>query len=336
MTHMHNNAGEDYTGLIGKDGDKLVLTPAMQEATVVASLQAFVHTVASGSADHAIQAFSGSTDLPELTKDVFNTTLQTPNFDLGWQEAFKGVPLRKGELSWEIATMNDPAEFVLTPEGAKCYMGSVSGEKVSAGIQKYSKGLELTWEIMEGRKLSAFIEKLEGTRAKLYGLWATIHYGLLATAAANNQLAWQVTTSTTVISQDIATLNEGAYQLTSGVKDSGYGDTANAELLLYISPKFKARMKAALAVSLDALAAGTKEAVVVNWPIKVIYTFNSQIATNTGVLVLPKNKIQNAVYLQELVLKNKSYESLSESRTYWTAFGAIVADNSQCYELSFA
>ncbi len=334
MTHMHNNAGENYMGLKDKDGNVLTLTPAMQEATVTASLQAFVHQVASGSADHAIQAFSGSTDLPELTKDVFNVTLATPNFDLGWQEAFKGVSLRKGELSWEIATMNDPAEFELTPEGAKCYMGSVSGDKVSAGIKKYSKGLELTWEIMEGRKLSAFIEKLEGTRAKLYGLWATIHYGLLAVAAANNQVAWVAGSST--IERDIATLNSGAGSLTEGVKDSGYGDTANAQLLLYVSPKLKGRMKAALAVSLNALASGTKNAINVDWPIKVIYTYNSQIPVNKGVLVLPKNKIQNAVYLQELVLKNKNYESLSESRTYWTAFGAIVADNSQCYELAFA
>lgn len=334
MSHMHNNFGEEYT-IKGKEGKEITLTPEEQEATVTVALQAFVHQVASGSQDQAIQAFSGSSDLPELTKDVFNVTLAQPNFDLGWARAFKGVKLRKGELDWEIATMSDPAEFELTPEGAKCRMGSVSGGKVTAGIQKYSKGLGLTWELMEGRKLSQFIEKLEGTRAKLYGLWSLIHYGLLATAAANNQVSWQGTATDTNLVRDIATLNKGAFDLAEANKDKGYGDMASPQLLLYISPKYRGRVNAALKASLEALTAGANNASPVDWTITPVYTFNSQIPANKAVLVLPGNKIQNAVYLREFNQKRKSIETLSEERSYWSAFGAIVADNDQCYELAF-
>lgn len=330
MAHRYEKPEENYTRLSG-----ISLNPKQQEEAITKSIQAFIHGVAAGEERKPIQAFSGSTDLPVLTKDVFNVTMQTNNFDLGWQQSFRGVRLMKGQLSWEIATVSDPAEFELTPEGAKCRIGSVSGSTVTASIQKYSKGLGITWEMMEGRKLYRFVEALEGTRDKLYGLWAKVHYGLLATAGAVNQVAWQA--GTNIIDRDIATLNLAAYTLANNTKDSGYGDTANATLLFYVNPSKKARINAALRASLEALvASGTGPGNSLSWNIIPVYTFNSQIPADKGILVLPGNKIQNSVYLQELGLKKQDIESLNEIRTYWTAFGAIIADNKQCVEVALA
>lgn len=315
---------------------KLNLKPVQVESAIQKSLQAFVHTVASGSEVKSIQDFSGSSDLPQLTKDVFNVTSQTPTFDLGWQAAFKGVTLKKGQLSWEIATVSEATEFELTPEGAKCKISSFSGSKIIADIQKYSRGLGTTWETIEGNKLYKFVDNLDSMRSKLYGLWSLVHYGLLATAAATNQVAWQGVGTDKTIDRDLATLNEGASQLTRGTKDSGYGDTAQAVLLLYIDPKFKSRIGAAMSVTLDALVNSGGNGTPLNWKIQPIYTYSAEIPVNKGLLVLPGNKIQNAVYLQEMSFKEKSIETLNEIRTYWTAFGAVVADNDQCFELAFA
>jgi hypothetical protein len=40
--------------------------------------------------------------------------------------------------------------------------------------------------------------------------------------------------------------------------------------------------------------------------------------------------------MRELGLSKQEIESLNELRTYWTAFGAVVADKDQVYELAFA
>lgn len=329
MIDMRENPEGDYKGFAKP------LNQKQKGKFVKKAIQAFMHNIANGTEKRSIQAFSGSTDLPKLTKDVFNVTIQTQNFDLSWQKAFRGVPLMKGQLEWEIATVSDATQFKLTPEGAKCFIGSVSGEKLIADVQKYSKGLGFTWEMMEGRKLWKFVETLESARDKLYGLWALIHYGLLATAAATNPVAWVAGTND--LDRDIKTINAGAALITTATKDSGYGDTAQAQLIMYVSPLLRDRMDAALkATRTELIVGGVKQAAPVSWPVEVLYTYNSQIPANKAVMVLPGHKIQNAVYMQEMSLEEKDIETLSKIRTYWTAFGAVVADNDQTAELAFS
>ncbi len=329
LFNIADNLREDEPKTL-KIGDK-EYTPKQQTKVFRKAIQAFIHKVASGTEKKAIQAFSGSTDVPKLTKDVFNVTGITPEYDLGWQKAFKGIRLMKGQLEWEIADVQDFSDFELTPEGAKCKIGSAGGSKVIAGIQKYSKGIGFTWEMMEGRKLYKFIEQLLGLRDKLYKLWADIHYGLLGIAAATNPIAWQAGTNN--IDRDIATINKCASTITSATKDKGYGDTAKARLVMYVSPVLRDRMDAALkATRQELIAGGGAQASPVSWLVDVEYTYNSNIPDDKFVMVLPGNKIQNAVYMQELGLSETSIETLSKINTYWSAFGAIVADNDQCAE----
>ena len=58
-------------------------SPKAQTKVFRKAIQAFIHKVATGVESKAIQAFSGSTDLPKLTKDVFNvTTYDMANLNL--------------------------------------------------------------------------------------------------------------------------------------------------------------------------------------------------------------------------------------------------------------
>lgn len=342
--HLRENEGQPFDGVDYKKLDGILRT----------SVQAFIHEPGQIALDRfgrmlpreqkmAIQAFSGSSDLPQLTKDVFDVTAKTPNFDLAWQQAFKGMSLRKGQLSWEIADVETGGTFELIPEGEKVKFESLSGSKATVDVKKYGYGLGVTWETMEGRKLYAFVDQMEQARAKLYTLWANVHYGLLATAAAGTAVAWQGIATDPVVDRDIATLNTGAYTIGEATKDSGYGDTANAGYLVYVSPKYRARMEAALEsvqANLNngrpAGAAGSVAGSALRWNVEVRYSFNGNIPADKAVMVLPGNKVQNAVYLRELGLSKQDIESLNELRTYWTAFGAAVGDNNQTALLSLS
>lgn len=155
-------------------------------------------------------------------------------------------------------------------------------------------------------------------------------------------VAWSGAATDPIIDRDIATINEGYLTVGEATKDKGYGDTANAPMLLYASPNLKARIMQALrATRADIIsgrrdgAAGSTAGQAVEYNVEPRFTWNAAIAANTALMVLPGNKIQNAVYLRELGLQERDIETLSEIRTYWTAYGAIVADTDQCAELSF-
>lgn len=332
VRHRATNPKESYTKF------KAPLTPDQQEAYISRSIQAFVHGVADVNTSGliSVQAFAGSSDLPTLTKDVFDVTPKMDNFDLAWQESFKGITLRKGQLSWDIADVEQSITFEEIPEGGKVKFGYFGGNIATPSVKKYGAGLAITWEIIEGNKLYAFAERLDITRAKLYGKWADVHYALLNAGAAAHTVAWQDTADHKQIDRDIATLNQGAYVIGNACKNKGHGDTANAPMILYISPLYKARINAALKAGQSEIIGSGGAGAMVNWPIEVRYTFNSNITAGKGLLVLPGHKIQNAVYLRELGLSRQDQDSLNELRTYWTAFGATVADTEQCAQLSFS
>jgi len=340
LLHMRGNPEEDYT-LDKKKG--IVLNRKEQAAVFHKAIQCFMQSVAiKDKNEKIIQAFTGSSDLPVLTKDVFNVTQAMPIFDTFWQESFKGVPLRKGQLEWEIADVSAGFTFDLIPEGGKVKFYGISGDKTSVKIAKYGMGIGITWEMIEGRKLYAFVDLMGQVRARLNNLWADTHYGLLATAALSAAIAWLGVTTDPIVERDIRTINSGYETIGNACKAKGYGDSANAPMILYASPLLKARiMQAFRATSSDIIrgrqvgAASSISGQVIEYNVAPRFTWNSNIPVNKALLVLPGNKIQNSVYLQELGLSERDIETLSELRTYWTAFGAIVADSDQTAELAF-
>lgn len=334
--NFHDPDGKENYPLKVKGKQEIMLNHREQGRAIVKSIQAFIHSGSvEVSKDVRIQAFTGSSDLPSLTKDVFNITQQVDNFDQLWALVFKGVPLKRGQLSWEIADVNSGQDFKLIPEGGKVEFFGITGSKVIIDVDKFGMGIGVTWETLEGRKLYLFWDQLMDVRAKMMGLWADVHYGLLATAGTSNPITFQAGTGT--LDRDIATLNKGAEELGETNKDKGFGDTANARLTLFASPKLRARLNQALRVtSADLARAGNQGQVTVDQNIDPRYTYNTQIPVDKALLVLPGQKIQNSVYLREKSFSKEQMESMSQVRTYWTAFGATVADTDQVFELSFS
>lgn len=341
VCHMQESPHEDYTFDRRKG---IVLNYKQQGYILQRSIQAFFQGVGVKEGEgKVIQAFSGSGDLPQLTKDVFNVVDQVPEYDIFWQNAFRGVPLRKGQLEWEIGDVTSGITFSLIPEGGRVKIFGISGTTTSVKIYKYGAGIGLSWEIIEGRKLYRFVELMEHVRSALYNLWADTHYGLIATAAASAVVAWQGAVGDPLLDRDAATINKGYETIGEACKDKGYGDTANMPMIMFAKPAMKSRLMAALRATSREMDAGRAVSVAgsagnspVIYPVNPYFTYSSQIANDTDVLmVLPRNKIQNSMYMQELALNERDIETLSELRTYWTAFGAVVGDSDQTAELNF-
>lgn len=336
--------GKDYKF---PNSDGRGMSPEEQSTFLRLSVNRFVfdHTqdVVSGNGNETVKlrAFSGSADLPQLTKDVFNVTQQTPEYDMGWAQVFRTIPLLQGQLNWEIASTGTGVTFRAIPEGNSVEIYSLKGEKKLASIQKYGTGFGVSWEMIEGRKLYQFVQALEDIRNKLYRLWADIHYGILVDAAKTTRKTATKydTIGSNELVKDINTLNAAYLKVAEVNKDSGYGMTSNTPMRLFVSPKLLPRINAALGASRSDLTRSSGTGVTVPFPIQVTGTWTDKIkyddTTEEGILVLPGNKIQNAVYMREMGFRSSDNLTLSDIQTYWSAFGAIVGDTNQVELVKF-
>jgi len=283
----------------------------------------------------AIQAFTGSTDLEKITTNVWNAFQETPNFDMFWQESFRAVPLRKGQLEWSIGNVVSGVVLQILEEGAKVQYNKITGTAQKGSVELYGSGLEMSWRTMEGRDLAGFYNAITDFRNKRMKEYADAHYALLALAALSETISWQ--TGTTVLDQDIKTINLGYQTIGNSSKDLGFGDTANVRMILYLSPLLKARVNSAFrATSSDVVRGQLGGQTLIDSNVDVRYTFNGAIPANKGLLVLPGNKIQNSVYMDEKSFERVNPDNLSWLKSSFTAFGAVVGETAQTAELSFA
>lgn len=339
--HAHNaaTASQNYRIRTGTDGAGVPtykVIPAHQKLKYAQRvINCFVHNIAKKSNDRVLQAFSGSSDLPKLTEDVFNVTNQVNNFDLNWQKAYKTVTLDRYSLSWEIYDLRNAVQFKQIQEGGKIDYTSISGSSQKANVFKYGAGTGITWEMVQGNKVLQFLSLMEQVRSELYGLWADVHYGLLALGAALNVIPWQGIAADTTLQRDIATINKGIIDQSEALKDRGYGDPTQFNYILYYDPALEPRIEAVFRQTTISNLVRTNE-YVIRRNIERIPSYNTAIPANGALLVVSGNKLQNAVKLSELALQKKDQDSLNELSAWWSAFGAVNADTKQTFQLDFA
>jgi hypothetical protein len=278
----------------------------------------------------AVQAFTGTSDIADIDTNVWNAFQEVPESDLGWQQAFRGVPLKKGQLRWSIGNVTAGTVWKELVEGEKVQYRGITGDKIYASVKKYGAGLSIDWETIEGKDLAAFYNELVDFKSSKNALYADIHYGLLATAAANEVIDYQLTATESILSRDIATLNLAYDTIGRACKDLGMGDTANAQMLVYAQPELRGRIDMAIAAtSSDVVASGDISGLILTARIKPVYTFNEAIVANKFTMVLPKNKIQNSVYMMEKSFPRINPDNLDWIKSAFTAFGGIVGENAQ-------
>lgn len=287
-----------------------------------------------------IQAIASvSTDFAKLVSDAFNVTIGAVAFDLGFQRAFRDVPLGQNQDSWDIYDVQNGLTFRLIPEGDRIQVDGISGSVVTAHVDYYGGALGWTDKMIRYRKVAAMLDMALIFRNRFWSNKADNHYLLLATAAATvgQTTTYQGLVADGQLRRDIATLNAAAYALANRCKDKGYGDTAAAQMVLYHNPRDKGRILSALAATTAQMQVALGAAVVVNWNITPVSTFNANILADHPILVLPGNKIQAAEDLPPTTyIAPKDPLTLNEVQAVWSIYGAVVADTDQCQRMNLS
>ncbi len=277
-----------------------------------------------------IQGFGVSTDFTKLPNNAFNLVMDTLNYDMGYEEAFKDVPLDMGTLEWTIYTGHNGITVHKVMEGGKLQVDEISGDHVNIECDYYGGALGFTDKMIRGRKVAAMIDRAEAFRNKLFTEKANVHYALIAAAAAGNITTYQGVAGDGELRRDIQTINQAAYTLTDRCKDKGYGDMANAGLIMYANPLRKNRILAAMAATTGNMAGVEGKAAQVNYTIKLIWTFNSALTNTNFILVVPKNKIQKSSAMAPTTYE-APLDVLTLNKVYatWEIYGAAIADTDQ-------
>lgn len=286
--------------------------------------------------DKKIQAVGVSTDFAVITKESFNVTIETDNFDLGWQAAFRQVPLGKNQDSWEIYNVSNSLTFYKVEEGQRIETAGMVGTTALASVDYYGGAMGWTDKMIRFRKVPAMIDMAGVFRNKFWANKADNHYALLATAAALRNVAYQGAAADGRTQRDILTINRAAFLLGDINKDKGYGDAANAPFILYANPNDEERIEGAFRVTSGQLAAARESGVsITGRRIKRVYTYNSNIVSGSPILVWPGQKNQRADAMAPTVY-NQEVDALTLNRVQavWAIYGAIVGDTNQCLTMT--
>lgn len=280
-----------------------------------------------------IQAVSVSTDFPIPLADEFNITMEEDNYDMGWEAAFKQVPLGQAQDFWEIHNVVNGITFRKVDEGGRVAQDTITGTRITAYVDYYGAALGWTDKMIRFRKIAQMVDQARAFRNKFWVDKGNNHYALIAAAAAGNVTAYQGVAGDIRVQRDVLTINSCAFTLGDVNKDKGYGDTATAPFLIYANPADEERIEAAFRVTTTALASGAQNGTSINTRNRIarIYTFNSQITSGSPLMVLPGNKNQKADAMQLTYYQiPKDPLTLNEGTAAWAIYGAIIADTDQC------
>lgn len=286
--------------------------------------------------EKAIQAVGVSTDFAILTKDSFNVSIESDNFDMGWEQAFRQVPLGKGQDSWELYNVSNSLTFYKVEEGQRLECAGFTGTKALASVDYYGGAIGWTDKMIRFRKVPAMIDMAGVFRNKFWTTKGNNHYALLATAAALTAVPYQGVAADGVARRDILTINQGAFQLGNLNKDKGYGDAASTGFILFCNPFDEDRIEAAYRLTSGQLAAARENGTsVTGRRIKRVYTYNSNIVAGSPILVWPGQKSQKADAMAPTVY-NQEIDALTLNRVQavWAIYGAIMGDTEQALQLT--
>jgi hypothetical protein len=289
-----------------------------------------------------IEAFTTKGDMPELFTRLPYINIATKYFDFGYEAAYSPAVLDvingQSKLTWELVTGSDTIVFSEMAEGEAPVVASATATKVLARCTRHSGALGWTDELIRDRSLNILIQRAELFRNKFYEHKANQHYaGMTAAATVNSPITWQTTTETVgvTLDRDRKTINAAAGYLANLLKDKGYGDTANANYLLFLNATaMKARAQVALATANTGVIIPTQ----VVWNVTPVYTLNTEMpaTTTTGIMVLPGNKIQRADAMQPTSFMKVDVASMTYQEYVHAYYGYTLADTDQLVLVQFA
>jgi hypothetical protein len=279
-----------------------------------------------------IQAMTVSTDLPFLTGESFSHVHAENNFDLGYERAYDNVPRIQGKRSWSWLGTTDGLTVKKVPEGGRIDVVGVHGDKMYFECDKYGGAIGWTYEAIEGREIMQLINLGKIFRNGEWETKANIGYTLLQAAAAKNTVIPYATSGTGQLQNDIITINSAIATLTKRLKDKGYGNMANARVIIYAHRDLEDRIGAAMRATTSALAAaGSVGVQITSRPIDIVYTYNSAITWDRPIVLVPGWGLQKMDYMLPTVFTDKQdILTLNIAQAVWADYGFGVGDTDQC------
>jgi len=282
-----------------------------------------------------------SSNFPEMSSAAFKVFQEMPQWDNFYELAFDLVEAVDGR--WDIFDVTDGIAIEKVPEGHKLKVRSFSGERQTAYTAKYGAAVQWSEEMIRHRQIARMIQMMPKMRNRYYSYKADQHYGLLADAApADNSNAnvttYNATATNSQVTRDIDTIDSANYTLMARHTEDGY---TQSEPILYLPMSMKKRLGRAFRVSdfqlpvSNSQTAGT-QLDVLEYGVRPIFTWNSYIPANTGIMVLPGNQIQRADEVQPYMLTDEDILSLQYILAIWAWYGAAIGDTSQVQRVLFA
>jgi hypothetical protein len=296
-----------------------------EQARARAAIQAMTAKI---QADHGITKTS---DLPIILADQFNVTIAKKIYDLNYELAFQQVPVADGQNFWEIDTVDNALTFRKVAEGGRVQMQGFTGSQVFAFVDYFGGALGWTDAMIRFRQLARMVEMANFFTWSFWKNKADYHYALLAAAGLLNIVAYNDPTGIgACLANDILTMNAAVFQIANTCRNKGYGDTANAQYILYANPADKPRITAALNAQSNYMQMLGWFGTEIGYNIQPIWTFNEHITAGFPLIVLPGHKLQRADVMQPTTYQAiKDPYTLNEAASCWAIYGSAVADTDQ-------
>lgn len=282
-----------------------------------------------------------STNFDKITNDLVKVFNEGPIYDNLYELAFEEVQATEG--TWTIASVTDGVTFEQVPEGHALKLRSMQSGLQTARTAKYGAAMGWTDEMIRHREL-ARMQSLQTRIVNRY--WrhkADQHYGLLAAAAPvdnsnSNVTVYDTTAGNTQVARDIDTIDAASFALGNRNKEKDY-DMNRA--LLYLPMSLKKRIGKAFNVSAGPPTLSSSQAAgsirdEMAYDVQPLYTWNTNIPANTGIMVLPGNLIQRVDEVPPFFLNDTDILSLQYIIAMWTYYGAAIGDTGQVQRVLFA
>jgi hypothetical protein len=292
-----------------------------------------------------IQAFTRTSDIPEMYTGIYDVFNIVASYDLRCEQAFKTRVFDQYRNFFEIVDITNYFSFDRLYEGEKVSIKYNTGTKAVVYASSYADGLAWTWEMLKNREYSTMIDSAEQFRNAWYMKRSKVLYGILCDAATSSSNANGGTTvpystvGSNTLEKDILTLSDSVQKIIDATKDLGIiPDVVAGNYLIYCHPVHEARLKAAVAQTTPNAAAGVTN--IRNFT--VLPTTNlkksdgTAIASTKAIMVLQGGKIQMGDKELPQSYMADDITSFSSIMTVKGSYACAVGEPKQTVEFALA
>lgn len=282
-----------------------------------------------------------STNFERISSQAFTIFNEGPWYDNFYERAFREVQVENGR--WDIHTVTDGITISQVPEGHRLRLKSMESGRQTVYTAKYGGGVQWTDEMIRHREIARMQDTMERMRNRYWRYKADQHYGLIAAAAPADNSNSNVTTynavaNNTQVTRDIDTIDAAAYTLGNRNLEKDYN---MGPMLLYMPMSLRKRINRAFRISAigDVVSNSQLAGTVldkIEYDVIPIYTWNTQLPTDAGIMVLPGNKVQRADEVSPFMLSDQDILSLQYVLALWSYYGAAVGDTGQFQRVNFS